>query len=233
MINKNSQPIFIIGTDTDVGKTVFSLLLIQYLFNNGYNPYYIKPFQTGCKDAYDTDSDAKFVYQNTEQLKDKDPAESVIFCNNNPKAPYFAARDDNKKIDVSVLNEIICEKQKEYNPVVLEAAGGIMVPIDENNLVIDIIKQVKAKPIIVARTGLGTINHTLLTINVLKNNNIEPMGVVFVDSQKNPTSQIMIEENMEAIYKYSGVKVSGVIKKITNFENPGEENYLAIKKLFN
>ena len=75
------------------GKTVLALLMMQFFFAKGYSPFYLKPVQTGCKDANDTDSDASFIYRHVEPLMDKEPAESVIYCFKNPKAPLYAASE--------------------------------------------------------------------------------------------------------------------------------------------
>src|SRR4030042_3873426 len=95
--------IFVAGTDTGVGKTVLSLLLMQFFSARGDRPFYLKPLQTGCKDPLDRDSDAAFVYRHVASLKGKDPAESAIYCFRNPKAPYFAARDEGRVIDPALL----------------------------------------------------------------------------------------------------------------------------------
>ena len=70
---------------------------MQFFYKRGDEPFYVKPLQTGCVDPYDTDSDAKLIYQNVVPLKGKDPADSVIYCFTNPKAPYFSARDEGKE----------------------------------------------------------------------------------------------------------------------------------------
>ena len=82
--NNRIPDLFITGTDTGAGKTVLSLLLMQYLYSKGADPFYLKPFQTGCKNAYDTDSDARFIYSHVSQLKGKDPAGSVHLCGQGP-----------------------------------------------------------------------------------------------------------------------------------------------------
>jgi dethiobiotin synthetase len=79
-LNKKIQNLFVVGTDTGVGKTVLALLMMQFFFTKGYNPFYLKPVQTGCKDANDADSDARFIYRHVRPLKGKEPAESVIYC---------------------------------------------------------------------------------------------------------------------------------------------------------
>jgi dethiobiotin synthetase len=230
----NNQNFFVAGTDTGVGKTVLSLLIMQFFYNNGFSPFYLKPFQTGCVNPYDEDSDARFIYSNIGRLKGEDPGESVIYCFNNPKAPYFAARDAGRlnDIDVGSINEILEQKAGVFNPVILEGAGGVFVPIDEKNLMIDLIELTASRPIIAARAGLGTINHTLLTINALRQRGIEPIGIVFIDPDEKPAHPDMIRENMEAIRLFSGIEVAGVIGRIEDFSRPQERYYEIIGKIF-
>ena len=224
---------FITGTDTGVGKTVLSLMMMQLFYEKGYSPFYLKPLQTGCRDPYDEDSDAKFVYQNVGPLSGKDPADSVIYCFGNPKAPYFAARDEGKEKElyVRVIEEFVNKKTQFFNPVIIEGAGGLLVPVGENTLMIDLIELTASKPIIAARAGLGTINHTLLTLEVLNRRGMEPLGIVFMDSGEIPTPRDMIDENIEAIETASGVKVAGVIGRIEDFSCPKSACYRPIERM--
>ncbi|MCF8068225.1 MAG: dethiobiotin synthase [Desulfobacterales bacterium] len=214
-----TDTIFVTGTDTGIGKTVLSLILIQHYYKKEMTPFYIKPFQTGCRDPYDTDSDANFIYNHIPQLKDKDPAESVIFCHTNPKAPFFAARDDNDTVSLEAVETKMAKLKQSYNPLIIEGAGGLMVPITANILMIDLIEKLQARIIIAARTGLGTINHTLLTIDTLKRRGLSPSGIVLIDSPTEPATKEMIKENIEAIEMFSHVNVAGVIGNIENFSN--------------
>jgi len=215
----SNENFFITGTDTGIGKTVLSLLLMQYYFKKGMTPFYLKPFQTGCKDPYDTDSDAKFIYSHVPQLKDKNPAGSVIFCHTNPKAPLFAARDDKDTVSLNSVEDKVVALKKTYSPLIIEGAGGLMVPITASILMIDLIEKLRARTIIAARTGLGTINHTLLTVEALKQRDISPASIVLIDSATDPTPETMVKENIEAIEMFSGVRVAGVIEKIEDFSS--------------
>jgi len=233
-LSNQKSRFFVAGTDTGVGKTVLSLLMMQFFYDRGENPFYIKPLQTGCMDPYDTDSDAKFIYENVEALQGKDPADSMLYCFRNPKAPYFAARDEGKEkdIDVTEIQAFADSKSQSYNPVILEGAGGLFVPVDEKVLMIDLIQLTGARPIIAARAGLGTINHTILTIEALKGRGVESFGIVLMDSGEMPTPREMIDENMEAIETVSGAEVAGVINRINDFSNPGEECYSVLERIF-
>jgi len=231
-LNKKTGNIFIAGTDTGVGKTVLSLLLMQFFFAKGYRPFYLKPVQTGCKDPNDIDSDARFIYEHVGQLRDKEPGDSVIYCFRNPKAPLFAANDEGKTIDLSVIERAVAQKKMSHSPLIIEAAGGVLVPVAGCTMVADMIKLTKCIPLIAARAGLGTINHTLLTIEALQRREIQPLGVVFIDPGKEETTSEMIDENRSAIEGASGVKVVGVIGKIQDFSQPDQACYDPLVTLF-
>ena len=221
--------IYVVGTDTGVGKTVLSLLLMQFFLERGRWPFYLKPLQTGCITPHDKDSDAVFVYKHVESLLDKDPAESIIYCFKNPKAPYLAARSEGQKIDLKLVDSIVKEKSRLYSPLILEAAGGLLAPVAEGMLMADTIGP-GVKVLIAARAALGTINHTLLSIEALEGRGIRPAGVVFLDATG--TAPDMITENMEAVEKYSGIKVAGVIEKIDDFSRPPRDCYRPLEFLF-
>ncbi len=231
-LKKQIDKIFVIGTDTGVGKTVLSLLLMQFFYANGHMPFYLKPVQTGCIDPYDKDSDARFIYKHVKQLTNEDPADSVVYCFREPRAPYFASRNEEEHIDVTIIKDTVDKKSRIYSPVIIEAAGGLLVPVNENTLIIDLIKITGAQPIIAARAGLGTINHTLLTIEALHKRTIQPVGIVFIDAGEKPTPQDMISENIEAVEGFSGIKVAGVIGRIKDFSNPEKQCYQSIGKIF-
>ena len=230
--SKKMQNLFVVGTDTGVGKTVLSLLLMQFFFAKGYSPFYLKPLQTGCNDPNDIDSDAKFIYRHIGSLKGREPADSVIYCFKNPKAPLFAARDEGKLIDVSVIESIVSQKANNHSPLIIEAAGGVLVPVVGNISVIDLITLTKGTPVIAARAGLGTINHTLLTIEALDKRGLKPLGIVFMDAGERETPPEMIRENKSAIEECSGVKVAGVIGRIHDFSQLSPDCYYPLARMF-
>lgn len=229
---KQTDNIFIVGTDTGAGKSVLSLLLMQYFYAKGFTPFYLKPIQTGCVNPLDTDSDAKFIHRHVTPLASKDPAESVIYCFRNPKAPYFAARNEGKEIDIKTIQSAVALKSTLYSPVIMEAAGGLLVPVTEKLLVIDLISLTKTRPLIAARSGLGTINHTLLTVEALMRRDIQPLGIVFIDAGELETPPEMLQENIEAVEKFSDLKVAGVIGFIKDFSHPPQSCYRPFKRIF-
>lgn len=223
--------IFITGTDTNIGKTVLSFLIMAYFFKTGKTPFYLKPFQTGCETPFDEESDAKFIYDNISNLKEKNLKESVIYCFKNPKAPLFAARDDNKHLDIDKVYKIIDEKSKSFTPVIIEGAGGLFVPVDEKTMMIDFAEKLDAKIILAARAGLGTINHTLLSIEALKGRGILKPAIVFLNHKDQSVSDKMLKENIEAIEKFSGIKVSGVINHMEDFTDIDEHFFKTIETI--
>ncbi len=231
-MNRKTGNIYVIGTDTGVGKTVLSLLLMQYFHEKGFHPFYIKAIQTGCMDPYDVDSDAAFVYNNIKPLGGKDPADSVPLCFRNPKAPYFAARDEGKDIDLKLVLQAVEKRNQSHCPIILEAAGGVFVPINEETMMIDTVKLFNSRPVIAARAGLGTINHTLLTLEALDKRDIRPLGIVFMDPVENGAPPDLVNENMEAVEKASGLTVAGVVHKIEDFSNPDKECFQPIDRIF-
>lgn len=219
--NENKFNYTIVGTDTHVGKTVVSLLLIKYLYQRGYQPEYLKPFQTGCQTPQDPDSDAQFIYSHIPHLRKCNPNDSVIYCLQPPKAPYFAARNTNTEIDIMWLVQEIQLRLQRNPPVVLEAAGGLMVPITDKMLYIELLSQIKTIPILVARAGLGTINHTLLSISALTQHKIVPAGIILSNPLSVPHE--MVHENAEAIERFSGIRVIGILDKIDDFYNVSDK----------
>jgi len=210
-----SKLLYVVGTDTGIGKTVVSLLIMQYLFSKGFNPFYLKPFQTGCSSPIDIDSDARFIYTYVPKLMGKDPSLSVGYCFKNPKAPYFSAIDDRKKIDIKFIKDIIKKQAIDHSHIVIEGSGGLLVPVTDNILIIDTIRIFEATPILIAKAGLGTINHTLLSLEALINRNMKPLAIILVNNDNTPSS--MIKENMQAIKMFSGIEVIGVVNNIRDF----------------
>ncbi len=162
MNKRNTFKFIICGTDTDVGKT-----LISTFFVRGLGSYYWKPIQSGTKDG----TDSQFVKKIGGIKNEKILKESYIF--KTPVSPHWAAEIDNTTISNKLLNI-----PKIEGSLVIETAGGLMVPITRNFLQIDQIKIWDLPVILVCRSSLGTLNHTLLSIEALKKRDIKILGLV-------------------------------------------------------
>jgi dethiobiotin synthetase len=155
--------IVVTGTDTDVGKTVFAAAL-----TNAMNAYYWKPIQAGLDDG----GDARLV----ERLGV--PAARILpnaYALNTPCSPHRAAEIDGIEIDPYTLQPPTVE-----GSLIVEGAGGALVPVTRSRVFADLFAQWQAPVVVVARTTLGTINHSLLTIEALRARAVPIMGVAFV-----------------------------------------------------
>lgn len=184
-----SNTCIITGTDTNIGKTVVSAMLTLAL-----GATYWKPVQAGIAGGVDT----KAVQKMTALPAERFLTESYVFTE--PLSPHRAAELDNAKIDIDALNI-----PKIEGPLIIEGAGGLMVPLTRKNLLINLFKRWNEDDyvpvILVARTGLGTINHTLLSLEALWARKIPVHGIIFVGEEN--------ADNMRTIGEFSDVKILG------------------------
>ena len=169
--------IFITGISTDVGKTIASAIITEALEAD-----YWKPIQAG--DLNDSDSHKIQRYISN----DKSVIHENSYKLNTPASPHLAAELDGITIDLKNIKE-----PKTTNHLVIEGAGGVFVPLNETELVIDLI-QPDYKVIVVSRHSLGSINHTLLTIEALKNRGINIAGIIFNGNENLPTETIILNK---------------------------------------
>lgn len=185
--------IFITGTDTNVGKTIISSWVALHC---GFS--YFKPIQTGLKDGSDSHevrnlTDAKIFPE--------------IYAYQAPLSPHIAAKMENDVIDI---NRIVLPQE---NHLIIEGAGGVLVPINDDYLMVDLIKKLNIPVILVARTSLGTINHTLLSLEALRLRDVKVLGVV-MNGEKNVESSSSIE-------KYGKTRILAEFPKLKNVSKSG------------
>lgn len=206
------QLIFITGTDTDVGKTMLSLLVMHAL--HGQDAVYLKPVQTGCADP-DTASDPAFVHRHLPGGLPYPPAAAIHSCRIPPKAPLFAG----EPVNFSALVHFVQDHASRYSWTVVEGAGGVLVPITSQKNMLDLALEAQAKILIAGRAGLGTINHTLLTLEAIRARKGSCLGVFLLDPD-DATPKSEREENSLAIETLSGIPVHGVIGHIDDPSHP-------------
>ena len=192
--------LFITGISTDVGKTIASAIIVEALEAD-----YWKPIQAGDLD----NSDSHKVKSQISNPK------SQIFENsyqlNTPASPHFAAELDGITIDLKKIKE-----PKTQNHLVIEGAGGVFVPLNDTDCVVDII-QADYKVIVVSRHYLGSINHTLLTIEALKNRKIDIAGIIFSGDENKATESIILNK--------TGIKCIGRIEQEPYFDQNVVKEY--------
>lgn len=201
--------IFVTGTDTDVGKTIISGGLAAVLKESGVDVGVFKPMLSGIH-RDDPKSDTKVLQSMSETgLTEK---EITPFAFNEPLAPYIAARLEGQVIDMAGVIAHFQEIQDKHEFFVVEGAGGISVPLGENFLVSDVIKALKLPIIIVARPNLGTFNHTFLTVQYARSQDIPIVGVII--NGRSDTSDLAERTNPELMEKFCDVPVLGVTPKL-------------------
>lgn len=166
--------IFVSGTDTGVGKTTFSAALAGALDST-----YWKPIQAGCLGPSDSETLGSLSGLPPRKIL------SEAYRLRTPCSPHRAAELDGVQIDVQAL------RLPNSDPLVVEGAGGLLVPLDRETLLIDLVARWRIPVVLVARTALGTINHSLLSIEALKLRSIPLLGIAFV-GEPNPDSEAVI-----------------------------------------
>lgn len=181
--------LFVTGIGTEIGKTVTSAVLVQALGAD-----YFKPVQAGDLDRTDSDkirewTDCRHVHPEAFRL-------------HTPMSPHAAADIDGVRIDLTDIQLPTTE-----NDLVVEGAGGLFVPLNHEDCIIDLIAELNIPVVLVSRNYLGSINHTLLSINALQARNIPIFGLIF-NGKPTPTTE-------EIIVKMTGVPVLGRVEEMT------------------
>ena len=178
------------GIGTDVGKTIASAILCQ---RTGAD--YWKPIQSGGLEDNTDRETLKHLITNT---KTKFHNESYLL--NKPFSPHLAAIHDSVTIDINRI-----KIPTTSNNLIIEGAGGIMVPISEDKYMIDLIQYLNVEVVIVSKNYLGSINHTLMTIDLLKSRNIPIAGIIFNDDD--------FGDNIQFISNSTQINIIGHIKR--------------------
>ena len=169
--------LFITGISTDVGKTITSAIIVEAL-----NADYWKPIQAGDLDNSDTIKVKKLVKNKVSQYHE------CAYKLKTPVSPHHAANLDGITIELKKIIE-----PKTENHLVIEGAGGVFVPLNNSDCVIDLIQN-DHKVIVVSRHYLGSINHTLLTIEALKNKKVSIAGIIFSGNENKATEEIILSK---------------------------------------
>lgn len=199
MIARLKTGYFIIGTDTDIGKTYVSSLIFKSLKN--YNIGYYKPLQTGC-------------YFENEKLVPLDPRflcnfaeitlkpEMTTYLFKTPVSPHLASELENIPISMDSIFKQWNTLKSKYSTTFIEAAGGVYVPIIRNKyFMFDFIKDLNLPVILVCSTKIGAINHTMLTLSFLKEKQIAIQGIIF----NNYTNEFYEDDNIRVVLEASEI----------------------------
>jgi len=181
------KDLFVTGTDTGVGKTLLSALLVAALDRK-----YWKPVQTGASEGTDRDT----VMRWGGVSKDSTFPETYIF--DPPVSPHLAAEQQGTTIDLARI-----QRPATPHSLIIEGAGGVFVPLNDHAFMLDLMRALEAPIVVAGRTALGTINHTLLTVAAIRNAELDLRGVVMLGKEN--------AENRRAIERFGNVPVVGVV----------------------
>ncbi|NAS31232.1 dethiobiotin synthase [Flavobacteriaceae bacterium R38] len=199
------QKYFITGISTEVGKTIASAVLVEALEAD-----YWKPVQAGDLEYSDSHKIEALISNNKTKIHPNS------YALNTPMSPHAAAAIDEVTIDLKKI-----KRPETDHHLVIEGAGGVLVPLNDQDMIIDLI-QPDEKVVIVSRHYLGSINHTLLTVEALKKRNLNIGGIIF-SGDHHPTTEEIIE-------KMSGVPVIGRIDDEPYFDKNVIKEYAALFK---
>jgi dethiobiotin synthetase len=219
--------IFITGTDTAVGKTFVAAGLVRAFKEKGFNVCPMKPVESGCRVRK-----GKLIPSDTLKLiTAADVNEAVDLINpyrfRQPLAPSVAAELEGVKINRKTIFSAYNRLSKKYDLTIVEGAGGIMVPVYRTYLFLDLINDLRLPVVVVSRPGLGTINHTLLTIEAARARRIEVAGVIINCSTRGGID-ISVKSNPDVIEKVGGAPVLGIIPYRKKPETDNKSIFLMI-----
>jgi dethiobiotin synthetase len=196
------RPLFITGIGTDVGKTLISAILTEALQAD-----YWKPVQAG----FEQGTDAAWVKQ---MLSNKaSVVHQELYKLKTPASPHIAARMDGIEIDGNLIKEkaLSLMQTAPHKQLIIEGAGGLLVPLSRDLMVADLIKILNARVVLVSRNYLGSINHSLLTAAYCRANDLDVTGWIFNDDYLHYESEIV---------SWSGYPSLGAVPKLKTIDPP-------------
>ena len=201
--------IFVTATDTEVGKTFVSGLLVRTFRRRGINAGYFKPVASGClvRDGELVAEDLLAVEHLTGERMDQGLHCPVRYQNS--MAPYTASRLEDRPFSMDAVARSLERLKSAYPVLVVEGIGGVMVPLDRDYRVLDMMADMRFPALVAARPGLGTINHTLLTLAALKRKGIPVLGFLTTGHRAEDDPAAMT--GPAVISEFSGVACLGHI----------------------
>ena len=206
----NIKGFFITGTDTGVGKTVVTAGLLSLFRKYRLDVGVMKPIETGV--TRETLSDAEFLIKTAgtdDSLADVSPVRFKT-----PASPLQASRIEKRPIDIKLIRQKFQHLADKHEYMLVEGVGGILAPITEKYLVIDLIRELRLPLIVVCRHALGTINHTLLTLKTAQAEGITIRGVIF--NQTTPKNSAIEKVQPALVSELTEVPILGEFPHIKN-----------------
>ncbi len=209
---------FITGTDTGVGKTIIAAAIIKALQASGVNVCGMKPVETGCSRVGTNLYPADGMFLKKVAMMEEPMHYVTPYCFENPVAPSLASEMEGCSISAATIMERFDVLLSKYHSVVVEGVGGILVPIKKDYFVLDLAGEMGLPLIVVTRPSIGTVNHTLLTVNYALKEGIKVSGIVVNFSRP---SEGTVAENTShlVLQQMCPVPVLGVFPHLKSLED--------------
>ena len=208
--------LFVTGTDTSVGKTYVCARLLEFLKSKNIQAGYQKWVATGAdaevSEDVDLCLDAAEISIDSELIDELAPYRFRF-----PASPHLAAEMEDRIVEPGVIIENYQKLAVKYKWLIVEGVGGIMVPLRRNLLLVDLLAQLRPSTLVVSRSGLGTLNHTLLTLEALRKRNVPVLGIVFSDAAIQEDERL-VQDNMRTIEEIGQVRVFGRLQRHKDIE---------------
>jgi dethiobiotin synthetase len=209
-----SNTLFVTGTDTSVGKTYVCARFLEFLKTKGIQAGSQKWVATGVNEKLPDDL-AFCIHAGSIPATPDVLDQQVPYCFRFPASPHLAAEMEDRTVDPEVIAKNYKSLAARYEWLIVEGVGGILVPLRRDLLLADLLAMMQPHTLVVGRSGLGTINHTLLTLEALRNRQIPVLGVVFSDPEAHEDKRI-VQDNMRIIEEVGLVRVFGRLQRQHN-----------------
>lgn len=212
-----SKGFFIAGTDTGVGKTIMAGAMIKALSFLGHRVGAMKPVESGCgrEGGLLVPFDGMFLKQTAHM---DEPVTLVTpRCFESPLAPLAASEIDMKEVDTSEIRRAFNGLSAKYGVMIVEGIGGLMVPVKKDYYVADLAKEFGLPLLLVARPGLGTVNHTMLSIRCALGEGLEVAGVI-INYSKPPQESLAEKTNPKLLAQICPVPIIGIFPYLNNLD---------------
>ena len=205
--------LLITGTDTGIGKTVIAGAIAAWFNQRGQRVGVVKPAASGCVKRREglVSEDAEFLAHCADARQPLDVIAPQRFLE--PLAPAVAAQRLGVALDWTAIQRSLDVTARESDVLIVEGVGGIMVPMDEQHTKLDVAAWLKLPAVVVARPALGTINHTILTVDALRSRNVPVAGVV-INRYPAENANVAEETNPRAIEKWGKVPVLCIVPDV-------------------
>ncbi len=210
-----NNALFITGTDTGVGKTVITGLLARLLTERGIKVITQKWVQTGCAGiSEDVAAHMRFM-AGDEKHMEKYRSDMAPYVLEFPSSPHLAALLAKIHIDAGRIESSFRRLAEKFDFIIVEGTGGPLVPLNDEEMIVDVVKRLRLSVLVVAENRLGAINQTLLTVNALRERDLEVVGIAF-NRLSEKGDEIIFKDNLRIVETLTGEKVFGELRRCTD-----------------